>query len=208
MNEHLKNDNIYIRSFASRGKYGGLSSAIYDVLLILSSFGCDFILVETVGIGQNEIEISNVSDVTVLVLDPLSGDSIQAMKAGVMEIADIYTINKNDVMPTTIVEKNIQQILGDKSRNPKVISSNSQNLEGIELLYKTIHRTILEFQQNKSIENKRKIRFENHIKTILESEVMDYIINEFAINYQKNDSIVNPYEITEPFLEKHLRSRI
>jgi LAO/AO transport system kinase len=208
MNEHLENDKIFIRSFASRGEYGGLSSAIYDVILVLSSFGFDLILIETVGIGQNEIEISSVSDVTVLVLDPLSGDSIQALKAGIMEIADIYSVNKNDIISTYAFEKNIQEILWDKHRNPRIVTSNSQSLEGIDQLYKNIKEIIDEYQQNKVIENKRKFRFDSHVKSIIESEFMEYYTTLYKSHISQSDFTKNnPYEITKPFLEKYLNTK-
>lgn len=206
MNEHLENDKIFIRSFASRGKYGGLSSAIYDVILVLSAFGFDLILIETVGTGQNEIEISNVSDIAVLVLDPLSGDSIQALKAGIMEIADIYTVNKSDIIPSEAFEKSIQQILRDKHGNPRIVSSNTHSLEGIDLLYNNIKETIVEYQENKVIEDKGKLRFESHIRSIIEMEFVEYFTKMFKIQHAQADIVQkNPYEITEPFLEKHLR---
>jgi LAO/AO transport system kinase len=206
MNEHLDNENIFIRSFASRGKFGGLSSAIYDILLVLSSFGFDLILIETVGTGQNEIEITLVADVTVLVLDPLSGDSIQALKAGIMEVADIYAVNKNDVLPSALYEKSIQQILWDKHRKPKIVSSNAQSIEGVDTLLKDIYELICEYKKNKVLENKRSLRYENHVKSIVDYKIMDYFRSKFIEYYnQISEKKKNPYETTNPFLEKHLR---
>ncbi|MFN3283233.1 MAG: methylmalonyl Co-A mutase-associated GTPase MeaB, partial [Pseudothermotoga sp.] len=97
MRDHFVDEKVFIRSMASRGALGGLCDAAFDVVKLLESSGFDYILVETVGVGQSEVEISNLADLTVLVLSPGFGDEIQMLKAGVMEIADLYAINKSDL---------------------------------------------------------------------------------------------------------------
>lgn len=96
MQQHHRDAGIYIRSMATRGAGGGLARATADLARLLRGAGFDYVLIETVGVGQDEIEIAGLADVTVLVLVPGMGDDIQAIKAGVMEIADIYVINKAD----------------------------------------------------------------------------------------------------------------
>lgn len=96
MSTHFNNPNLYIRSVASRGSLGGLSDKIMEVTEVMKAYPFDFIFVETVGVGQSEVEIAGLADTTVVVLVPESGDSIQAMKAGLMEIADIFVVNKAD----------------------------------------------------------------------------------------------------------------
>ena len=96
MNTLSSRDNVYIRSMATRGSLGGLSIKTHDVCDILDSNGFDIILIETVGVGQIELDIAQAADVTVTVLVPESGDDIQAMKAGIMEITDIFVVNKSD----------------------------------------------------------------------------------------------------------------
>jgi LAO/AO transport system kinase len=96
MTSHFNNPNLFIRSLASRGSLGGLSDKIIEVVEVMRSFPFDYIFIETVGVGQSEVEIAGLADTTVLVLVPEGGDSIQAMKAGLMEIADIYVVNKSD----------------------------------------------------------------------------------------------------------------
>jgi LAO/AO transport system kinase len=96
MSAHFNNPNLFIRSIATRGSLGGLSDTIIEVLEVVKSFPFDFIFVETVGVGQSEVEIAGLADTTVVVLVPEAGDSIQTMKAGVMEIADVFAINKAD----------------------------------------------------------------------------------------------------------------
>lgn len=96
MIEHSSDEGVFIRSLGSRGSHGGLSRATRDVVNLLDAFGMDIVLIETVGVGQTELDIMAVADVTVVVLVPESGDTIQTMKAGLMEIADIFVVNKAD----------------------------------------------------------------------------------------------------------------
>jgi LAO/AO transport system kinase len=96
MSSHFNNDNLFIRSVATRGSLGGLSDKIIEVVEVMRSYPFDFIFIETVGVGQSEVEIAGLADTTVVVLVPESGDSVQAMKAGLMEIADVFVINKAD----------------------------------------------------------------------------------------------------------------
>jgi LAO/AO transport system kinase len=96
MSEHYLNPNIFIRSMASRGSLGGLAPKIFEVADIIKAAGFDYIIIETVGVGQSEVEIAALADTTVLALVPEAGDEIQTIKSGVMEIADIYVLNKAD----------------------------------------------------------------------------------------------------------------
>ncbi|NNF01889.1 MAG: methylmalonyl Co-A mutase-associated GTPase MeaB [Bacteroidia bacterium] len=96
MSEHFNDSNVYIRSLATRGALGGLSNKIYEVLDVLRGAGFDYILIETVGVGQSEVEIASMANTTVLVLVPESGDEVQTLKSGIMEIADIIVVNKSD----------------------------------------------------------------------------------------------------------------
>ncbi|WP_026907747.1 methylmalonyl Co-A mutase-associated GTPase MeaB [Paucisalibacillus globulus] len=97
MNEHFTDDGVYIRSMATRGSLGGLARATKDAVRICDAFGFDVIIVETVGVGQSELDIMKIVDTTAVVLTPNSGDVLQIFKAGIMEIADLYVINKADL---------------------------------------------------------------------------------------------------------------
>src|SRR6185312_8197172 len=92
----IQNENVFVRSLGSRGSLGGLSASVYLMLRAFDACGFDLVLIETVGVGQVEIEVVNVADHIVLVLVPESGDSVQVMKAGIIEIADTILINKSD----------------------------------------------------------------------------------------------------------------
>lgn len=96
MSEHFVNNCVFIRSLATRGSLGGLSAKIIEVVDVMKCFDFDYLLVETVGVGQSEVEVVGLADVTVLVLVPEAGDEVQTLKAGIMEIADIFVVNKGD----------------------------------------------------------------------------------------------------------------
>ena len=96
MQDHALDAEVYIRSMASRGHLGGLASATPQALRVLDAAGCDIVLVETVGVGQSEVEIAGAADTTVVLLAPGMGDGIQAAKAGILEIGDVYAVNKAD----------------------------------------------------------------------------------------------------------------
>ncbi|MBC7104679.1 MAG: methylmalonyl Co-A mutase-associated GTPase MeaB, partial [Firmicutes bacterium] len=97
MQEHACDDGVFIRSMGTRGSLGGLARTTKDVIRVLDAFGFDYVLVETVGVGQAELDIMHVADTTVVVLTPATGDSIQTIKAGIMEIADVFAVNKADL---------------------------------------------------------------------------------------------------------------
>ena len=96
MQEHHADPGVFIRSMATRGHWAGLHAATTDLALLLDAAGKDFVLIETVGVGQDEVEVARLADVTVVVLVPGMGDDVQAIKAGIMEIADVFVINKAD----------------------------------------------------------------------------------------------------------------
>ena len=108
MLSHHADSGVFIRSMATRGWLGGLAAATTDMALLLDAAGKDVVLVETVGVGQDEVEIAKLADVTVVVLVPGMGDDVQAIKAGIMEIADVFVINKSDQPGADRLEREIK----------------------------------------------------------------------------------------------------
>jgi 5'-methylthioadenosine phosphorylase len=109
---HHADEGIFIRSMATRGSVGGLARATADLAALLDAAGKDFVIIETVGVGQDEVEIAGVAQLTVVVLTPGMGDDVQAIKAGIMEIADVFAINKSDQPGADRIEREIQGMLG------------------------------------------------------------------------------------------------
>lgn len=145
MSEFYLHDNVYIRSLASRGSLGGLNISIIEIIDVLKAAHFDFILVETVGVGQSEIEIAGIADTTVVVMVPEAGDEVQTMKAGVMEIADIFVVNKGDRANADEFVKNLRLLSHGKSQawEIPVIKCIAQQHIGIDHL----HNAILSHQQ-------------------------------------------------------------
>ncbi|MCX7703345.1 MAG: methylmalonyl Co-A mutase-associated GTPase MeaB [Planctomycetota bacterium] len=123
MREISCDERVFIRSMASRGRLGGLSASAVDASDILDAMGCDVVIIETVGVGQTEVEIAQVSDICILILSPESGDSVQTLKAGLMEIADIYVVNKSDREGADKLQREIEAMLEiqDEEKEKKVV---------------------------------------------------------------------------------------
>ncbi|MBI4164810.1 MAG: methylmalonyl Co-A mutase-associated GTPase MeaB [Acidobacteria bacterium] len=138
MQSLFADDGVYIRSMATRGHLGGLAVSAQDVVTVLDAAGCGVVLIETVGVGQDEVEIARHADVTVLVLIPGMGDDVQTFKAGVMEIADIYVINKADRPGVERVEQELRAMLAISPRrsdwSPPLIRTVATQGEGIQEL--------------------------------------------------------------------------
>ncbi|RPJ60438.1 MAG: methylmalonyl Co-A mutase-associated GTPase MeaB [Acidobacteria bacterium] len=135
---------VFIRSMATRGQLGGLSAAVEDALTILDAAGFQILLLETVGVGQDEIDIVSTAQVTILVLVPGMGDGVQAIKAGVMEIADVFVINKADHPETSRAERELRSFLRMVTRDdrwePPLIKTVATTGEGVEELVNTVQR--------------------------------------------------------------------
>jgi len=136
MAEHFTNEKVFIRSLATRGSLGGLSAKTIEVADILRSFGFDYVFIETVGVGQSEVEIAGLADTTVLVLVPSYGDEVQTLKSGIMEIGDIFVINKSDQPNADGFAKNIEQLA--HIRNAPVLKAVAAEEKGIEEIIKKI----------------------------------------------------------------------
>ena len=140
MQQHYLDDGVFIRSMATRGSHGGLSDAVQATVKLLDASGKDIIIIETVGVGQTELSVAEIADITVLVLVPESGDDIQAMKAGVVEVADVITVNKADREGAERLadELRVAVASGQRKPEPSVITTQAINDIGIEELYQEI----------------------------------------------------------------------
>lgn len=149
MAEQFNKPNVYIRSLATRGSLGGLSAKTIEMVDVLKSAGFDYILVETVGVGQSEVEIVGLADITIVVLVPEAGDEIQGIKSGLMEIADIFVVNKSDREGAQLFANNLKKLVHQKTTEIPVLKTVADRQEGIDELLKAI-------QHHAKAENKHK----------------------------------------------------
>lgn len=138
MQAHVDDPGVYVRSMATRGQLGGLARAAADAVRLMKTAGFDWVLVETVGVGQSEVEVMNVADQVVLIVGPGWGDQIQAEKAGVLEIADLFVVNKGDRPGVSDVKKALTETAG--SRGAPILVTTATTGEGVEELIDTVER--------------------------------------------------------------------
>ncbi|RLC68324.1 MAG: methylmalonyl Co-A mutase-associated GTPase MeaB [Chloroflexi bacterium] len=193
MQDIILNKNVFIRSMGTRGMLGGLTGAIYDVVKILDASGKDVIMVETVGVGQSEIDIVKMADTIVVVTIPTLGDSIQTLKAGITEIADIFVVNKSDMPNADATVMEIQSMLEmnkDGAWKTPVIKTIASDSEGIRKLLNKIeeHRDYL--LNSKELEERRRKRYEAEMIEIIKRRLMAFIIDEPKLR-EKMSSLVD-----------------
>ena len=172
--DHFLDPGVFIRSMSTRGYLGGVSEATLQALLLLDASGKDVLLLETVGVGQSEVEVASIADTVVLVLMPGSGDSIQALKAGVMEIPDVIVINKADHPATRTMRSEIRSILslgGEREWKPPIVETEAIRGEGVPQLWEAVgsHRAFLE--QGDGLAARRRRSIENEVVTLAVSQV-------------------------------------
>jgi GTPase len=161
MQEHFSDPGIYIRSMATRDSLGGLARTTADVTSVLDASGRDVILLETVGVGQDEVDIVRLADITIVILVPGMGDDVQSIKAGIMEIADIFVINKSDHAGAERVEREIKALQSLSARNdswtPPVVKTVASEGKGIEELAEAI-RQFGEHLKKEDLAHKRSVQ--------------------------------------------------
>jgi LAO/AO transport system kinase len=157
-------DQIYMRSMASRGAEGGISRSLRNVIRILDAAGYDIILVESVGAGQSEIEISKTVNITVVLFTPNTGDGIQAIKAGLNEVGDIYIVNKSDLEGASLLYGILLDLIADANKK-KVLKCSAKTGKGIIQVAEVLHQSL---NEQKYIQKERRM---------IESELLDMILN-------------------------------
>jgi len=206
-------EGVFIRSMATRGSYGGLATTTKEVSIVMDAFGKDYILIETVGVGQVELDVVNACDTTIVVFVPESGDSIQAMKAGLMEIADIFVVNKSDREGAKRMISELDMILDIRRKKGEweypIISTEAINNKGIELLLAKIYEHRKFLTDNGVLEQHRKNQIKVELKKIIELKVRELVdekilsslnIEEMAEKVYKGED--DPYSAGERVLNE------
>lgn len=188
MNEST-DSGTYIRSIASRGATGAVSRSLRNSIRVLEYAGFDPIVIESVGAGQTEVEISNIADITVVVFNPNTGDSIQTIKAGLTEIGDIYIVNKSDLSGSNQLFDAVRDFIGDSERNPVILKTSVKKNTGISVFAKTL---------TDMMTSKQKFKDARELER-LEAELKDIVLNNIK---EKIDELLVSDKIFSKYLKK------
>ena len=181
MQEHATDDGVFIRSMASRGHLGGLSWATPQALRVLSAAGCDVVLVETVGVGQAEVQVASLADTTLVLLAPGMGDGIQAAKAGILEVADVFVVNKADRDGADTVVRDLRYMLslGDRRADGgwrvPIVKTVAAKGEGVDEVVEQVERHGEWLAGNGQLEQRRRARAADEVEAIALTVLRDRI---------------------------------
>ena len=185
----------YIRSIASRGAVGAVSRSIRNSIRVLEYAGFNPIIIESVGAGQTEIEIANIADITVVVFNPYTGDSIQTIKAGITEIGDIYIVHKSDLDGASQLFQSVQDFIGTVEKNPIILKVSSKTEKGISEFIKELEKLMTKKKKDKKLSEKQR----------LAKELDDIILNNIS---QKVASILHSSKSYSGYLKKVQEKKI
>ncbi len=215
MMELSSDGGVFIRSMGTRGMMGGLTSALYDVVEILDAAGMHVILIETVGVGQDEVDIVKIADTTVVVLIPGLGDSVQTIKAGLMEIADIFVVNKADKpgMEQTVAElESMLDLINNPDRRIPIVATSAKEKKGIPQLITKIAEHQQYLKTSQTFEQRRRQRYEAELIEIIRKRLMDFIFDEKKLKSTVDCCIdqiakkqLDPYSAADHILGKILK---
>lgn len=204
MSEWYNHENVFIRSLASRGSLGGLHPYIIEITEYVKYEGFDFVIIETVGVGQSEVDIAALADITIVVLVPESGDSIQSMKAGLMEIADVFVVNKSDRPDADTFYNNLKKMTGPVFRDHKdmkpIFKTVASERKGVKRLYEYVKN----FNFNGFANEKRELLIQKGF-TLLQSLIVERIDQkDFKIQLNKmlDNGQVDLFSFVRQFADK------
>ena len=163
----MEKSEVFMRSIASRGAIGGISRSLRNIIRILDAAGYNLIIVESVGAGQLEIEVSKVVNLTIVVFTPNTGDKVQAVKAGITEIGDVYVVNKTDLEGAKTLYNTIRDLIGETERKPIILKCSAKNGTGIREVAETIRNML----------NEQVDKFKAKDQELLEIELKDMVLN-------------------------------
>lgn len=207
MQRHTLDTGVFIRSMGNRGYLGGLAKATEEAVSIIDAMGMDYIIIETVGVGQSELEIINTSDTTIVILTPNSGDVIQIHKAGIMEIADIYVVNKMDLSGAQKIvnelETFIKESYQDSRWKPSVIKTVAAEQQGVNILWQEVNKHLDYLLEADLFSKNRYEKLERYVTSSIQSMFNQKIESFFSS--ADNRSFINqlmaeeksPLEISE-----------
>jgi LAO/AO transport system kinase len=210
MLRHSADPGVFIRSMGSRGNLGGLGNSSREMLYVLEAYGCDVILLETVGVGQSELDVMTVADTVALVLSPGSGDHVQTAKAGIMEIADVFVVNKQELPGTDALVRELQLMLHDKRAfrenwKPPIVRTSAASGDGIAELWQAMEAHLGHLRDGGYWQLRRRQRHKAEALKLVESAFHHYLTRRAAEdegwrNLLEQDDSPDPYETAEKIL--------
>lgn len=207
MNQHFTDDGVYIRSMATRGSLGGLARATKDAIRICDAYGFDVVIVETVGVGQSELDIMKVVDTTAVVLTPNSGDVLQIFKAGIMEIADLFVINKADLHGVGKLKALLTELVmmtSKEDHETAIVKTITTENKGIDKLWEKI-KVHHEFLYSTEEGEKRRIASQElEVYELIREEIWRDVKNFIELNDHTSmiEANSDPYSLAESLFEK------
>ncbi|HZZ64822.1 MAG TPA: methylmalonyl Co-A mutase-associated GTPase MeaB [Candidatus Baltobacteraceae bacterium] len=215
LTEHFTDKGVFIRSMASRGHLGGLAGATADAVLLMDAFGLDAIIIETVGVGQSEIEVAELAQTTVVALQPGSGDSIQVLKAGIMEIADIFVVNKKDHPMANQLKREIRsmmEMLDFSGWVPELVMTQATSGEGIDDLWAAIEKHVEYLHSSGEMAQRRREAFMHQVRQLalgqLQRRLERELVSEIAAGvdpYAAADRVLQTFGVTAEQADEPLR---
>jgi LAO/AO transport system kinase len=216
MTELVMDDGVFIRSMGTRGMLGGLASAVFDAVEILDASGKDVIIVETVGVGQAEVDVVKIADTTMVVLVPGLGDSIQTIKAGIMEISGIFVVNKADRPDVEQLIAELESLIDisciGKDRKIPIVKTIAKKNIGIIDLVNEIEKHKDYLIKTKNFEIQRKKRYEAELVEIIRKRLMNFIFDESMFKEKVEKLIdkiskkeLDPYSAADEILSKIIK---
>ena len=175
INNAVNDNNVFVRSMGSRAELGGVTELAEDFSDILAFSGKDIIFIETVGVGQSEYSVSEITDLTTLVFVPESGDEIQLLKAGILELADVFVVNKSDRKDSNLLVKSINNILSSTKKDFRkipIFKTSCKTDEGLEDFANEIFSYFNSMKENDDIQEKKILRYNRRIKSIIEKDIL------------------------------------
>jgi LAO/AO transport system kinase len=218
MQAHAGDSGVYIRSMATRGALGGLSAGALDAAVVLDAAGKDFILVETVGVGQDEVDVMRIADLTLVLLVPGMGDDVQAFKAGIMEIADIFVLNKADLDGVDRVEAEIRALFqlaaSDEKNQPPIVRTVATRQEGVEELLEATSRLLDARRSDGSLARRKAERWRQRLVELVRERAFERLgggiledsdWNRYAAAVAARET--DPYSVADQILEQGAEAR-
>ena len=192
LSDHFLDPDVYIRSMGTRGHLGGLAEATLQALLLVDASGKDVVFLETVGTGQSEVEVIGIADVVLLVLMPGSGDAVQALKAGIMEIPDVIVVNKMDHPAAQTMLQEVRSIVAldpDRERRPKILLTDALRGEGVPELWEALRARRAKLEERGELARRRERNLSGEVETLAVARLRERVRESMTVDAAVREAV-------------------